>query len=460
VITTTYALTPILAQEEVATYNAFEAIAFILLGLLLFSWVGRGMATKEDRDWFPGLMMWGFIAKMLGSLARFYMVTGIYRDGDSFTYHSIGRIMANVWRGFVVPTSNSSAGTATAEQITGFLYAPYSPSMLGGFLIFALVAFTGQLLFYAAGRHWLKGHQLRMYAVAVFFFPSLIFWPSSIGKDALMLFFLGLAAYGASRMLRYYQFSALLYAAPGLYFASLIRSHVAAVMGLAIALAALFGRAPKEYRASPKRAFVIVVVLAGAAFALSTFSATFGVSVDGGGETQDPEAFLADVSERTATGGSEVEGGAVGSPAQLPGAVIKVLYRPLIYEARSFQQLASAMEGTILLVITVWKLPTMWRRKRLLREKPMLLLAFFYTGGFIIGFSAILNLGILARQRIQVLPLFFLLLVGLGWDETRPRKGPTRRRLEDTEVQPATPELESAGAGRHETEPEPDAIPQ
>ena len=150
-----------------------------------------------------------------------------------------------------VPVSQSSQpGTAFTEIATGFIFAPYKPSMLGGFIIFSLIAFTGMLLFFFAGRHWLAGWQLKMYGLAVLFAPSLIFWPSSIGKDALMVFFLGLAAYGASRLLKFYQFSSLFLIAPGIYLAMQIRSHVAAVMAISIALAAVFGKPPKKYEKS------------------------------------------------------------------------------------------------------------------------------------------------------------------------------------------------------------------
>jgi hypothetical protein len=184
---------------------------------------------------------------------------------------------------------------------------------------------------------------------------------------------------------------------------------------------------------------MILLCLAGAAGAVALFSSTFGVTVDGGGGTTDPEQFLSDVSDQTATGGSEVEGGAVGSPAQLPGAIIKVLYRPLIYEAGNAQALLSALEGTALLAITIWNLPAMWRNKRRLREKPYLLMAFFYTGGFIIGFSAILNLGLLARQRVQVLPMLFVLIAGLAWDE---KKKGSRRKKTEPEQAPESIEAE------------------
>ncbi len=415
---------PFLAQAEdhVVTDGVaiFEGLFIAAVVLIAMTFVGNAIATKEDRDWLPTMIMWGAAAKLVGGFGRYWMVTVLYQTGDSYSYQLWGSIFAQVWRGMAVPVSSSSQpGTAFTEVVTGLIYAPYTPSMLGGFIIFSSIAFFGLLLFFLAGRHWLKGYQLKMYGLATFFAPSLIFWPSSIGKDALMVFFLGLASYGASRLLKFYQFSALLLIAPGLYLASQIRSHVAAVLGIAIALAALLGKAPKKHQGSAKRGVMILLCLAGAAFSVATFSSTFGVTVDGGSGTTDPEQFLSDVSDQTATGGSEVSGGAVGSPAQLPGAIIKVLFRPLIYEAGNAQALLSALEGTALLAITIWNFPAMWRNKRRLREKPYLLMAFFYTGGFIIGFSAILNLGLLARQRVQVLPLFFVLIAGLAWDETK-----------------------------------------
>ena len=417
---------------------AVEGALLAIVFLIIIGWVGGAMANKKDRSWLPGLVVWAFTAKLAGSLARYYMVAVLYQKGDSFEYHRWGSIFANSWRSFAVPISSSSQpGTAFTEIATGFLYAPYTPTMLGGFLIFGTVAFVGQLLFYAAFRRWAEGQVLKLYALAVFFVPSLVFWPSSIGKDALMVFFLGLSAYGASRLLHTYDFASLFLLAPGLFLTASIRPHVASIMGLAIVLAALFGKPPKQVEGSPKRAVMLVAAMAGAALVLATFSATFGVTVEGGDGTQDPQAFLQDVSEQTATGGSEITGGAVASPLQLPQAIVTVMFRPLIFEARSIQTLMSAMEGTALLVIFLWKFPTMWKNKRLLREKPYLMLCFFYTGGFILGFSAILNLGILARQRVQVLPLFLALIVGLGWEAAAKRAEDDTEEPEEVEEPPA-----------------------
>lgn len=419
----------VFAQSIDSTTDSIEWIILGFVFLLIVGSIGTSITSKQDRSWLPGLVLGAFTAKMLASLGRYYMVSGIYGRGDSFNYHEQGLLFAPMWRALVVPISRAGAeGTAFTEVITGLLYAPYRPSMVGGFLIFAFLAFVGQLLFYAAFRPWLPRERLKVYAMTVLLLPSLLFWPSSIGKDALMVLFLGVATYGASRLLLEYRFSSLLIIAPGLYLAARIRPHVAGIWVIALVLAALFAKPPAKLRSSPKRAVMIGISMLGVVFALVTFSSAFEVSIEQSPTTQSPQAFLEEVSEATRAGRSAIEGGAVASPIQLPGAVVKVLFRPLIHEATNLQVILSALEGTVLLAIVVWKLPVTWRNKWVLRENPMMMMAFLYTVGFVVPFSAINNLGILARQRVQVLPMFLAWLVVLSWDG---HEKPRRRRPSD-----------------------------
>jgi hypothetical protein len=419
-------------EEQPDTGFAADVLVIGLLCFFFINWLSKVISTRQDRSWLPRLILWGFAAKMAGTLARFWMVTVLYGTGDSYQYHLFGAIESNVWQNFSIPVGTSGGqGTAFTQVVTSFLYAPYTPSFLGGFVIFAFLSFLGQLFFFCAFRPWFGQEKVKLYAYAVFFLPSLVFWPAGIGKDALMVFSLGMAAYGVSRLLRDYQIGALFFIAPALFLAASIRPHVAGIFGIATVLAMLLGKAPRKMQGHPKRALMILTALGGAAILLATFSATFEVTVEGAGATQDPGEFLADVNEQTGTGGSQIEGGGIASPAQLPLAIVTVLFRPLLHEGTSLQVVFSALEGTALMLFTIWKLPTMWRNKRLLREKPYLMMTFFYTGGFIVAFSAILNLGILARQRVQVLPFFLALLVGLAWNEpktaTEGEAGPVAR---------------------------------
>jgi hypothetical protein len=135
----------------------------------------------------------------------------------------------------------------------------------------------------------------------------------------------------------------------------------------------------------------------------------------------DLDPFVEDIQRRTQQGGSSVEGGAVASPADFPEAFIRVLFRPLPNEAHNLQAMVSAVENVGLLVVIIWRLPWMLGRLRRLRT-PYVLMSAAFTLTFVVAFSAIFNLGILARQRAQVLPFLLVVVVALGWDANREKQ--------------------------------------
>jgi len=410
-------------------------VEWLVIAIILFSvinWVSKAIPNNHDREWLPQIIMWGFAAKAFGALARYYMVADLYGGGDSFAYHGRGTAFANIWRSLSVPTFQASGeGTAFTEVVTGLIYSVYTPTMRGGFLMFAFIAFLGQLLFYAAFRPWLKDKALKRYAFVMMFFPSIVFWPASVGKDALMIFFIGLATLGISRLLRKFELGGLILAGLGLYLTAQIRPHIAVMLALSAALAFVFMKRKTGKSRGIKRLVPLAVALIGVVFAWSTFASDFEVSLEGSADTQDPAAFLDRVSNQTAQGGSEVTGGIVTNVTDIPAATLKVLFRPLIHEGTSMAILVSSVEGTLLLIAVVWKLPAAWRNRSMIRANPLLLLSIIYTGGFVIAFSSILNLGIIARQRVQVLPFLLALLVTLGWpreDEVDAKVEPRRPR--------------------------------
>lgn len=422
---------PILGLGLIGELIEFGVIA-IVLSIVVY-WISISMPNHRDQAWLPRLVMWGFVAKVTGAFLRYYMAIDLYGTGDAFRYHGTGVAFARIWRTLEVPMSAAGGeGTAFTEEVTGLVYSLYTPSLRGGFLLFAFIAFLGQLLFYAAFRPWLQGTALKRYAWVILFFPSIIFWPSAIGKDALMLLFMGLAVLGISRLLRKFELFGLAMAGLGLYLAAQIRPHIALMIALAGVLAFLFMRRGSSTTGGARRIVLLVIAVVGMTFAWGAFAEDFQVSLEGSGDTSDPGAFLEQVEQQTAQGGSEITGGAVDSPLDLPAATLKVLFRPLLHETSNVATLISALEGTILLLFVIYKLPQIWRNRRMIRGNPLLLLSFFYTGGFVIAFSSILNLGIMARQRVQVFPFLLALLVTLGWppdddDEVDDRRSRRRR---------------------------------
>jgi len=382
-------------------------VLFALIGVVAFR-----IADDSDRSWLPITVLVAFAVKLFGSALRYFTLIVVYSGvGDATGYYGRGIQYNDVWRSFQIPNITvGSAGTTFTAKAAALIFTPYEPTMLGGFFLFATLAFVGQILLYLAFRRALPRQRARWYAIAIFFLPSLVFWPSSIGKDSLMLLFIGLIGWGTAHLLSRYRLRWLIVIALGLAGAGSIRLHVAALFGAALAAAILLGAAPKVKAAQTRR--LVLMIAAGLALVMLISLASSSLGVNLSGEDIDP--FLSELERRTQQGGSAVDGSAVRSIADVPSAALRTLYRPLLNETSNFQTVLSAVEGTALLIVSLLALPSIIRNLARVRRHPYLIFCLVSVVGFIVAFSAVFNLGILARQRIQVLPFLLAILIAMG----------------------------------------------
>jgi hypothetical protein len=408
------------------TWGAFVLIA--LFFTVVFGAIASAMRTEADHTWLFKWVMFGFMAKILGTLARHYMVAVYYGYGDSGRYYRVGLEIADQFRMGQIPefTQPTGAfGTRVVEFITGGLFTPFTPDLMGGFLIFAIFAYAGQVMFYAAFRRWAKPSQLKPYAFLIFLLPTYAFWPSSIGKDALVVFALGGAAYFIARVLEAYEIRWLLGLGLFLGLLGLIRIHIAGLVVLGLIPAGILSRMLHRGMAAAKlrRLLVLGGLVAAGGFVLAVFPDVFGFDIAAGADSLD--SFTTEVVRRTSERGTVASGGAVTSPLDVPDAIALVLFRPFIFEASELQHLFAAAETTVLLGLTVLMLPAILRNRKKWRANAYIVFSTFYTLAFAVAFSVVRNLGIIARQRGQVLAFFLCLIVGLGWPEKEDRGRPT-----------------------------------
>lgn len=394
-------------------------VSVVLVGILflIFMTAAHWMTGTND-PWFGRLAIVGFAVKIVSAGLRWGLNEYHYGTGDSFAYHAAGARAAEIWRQFQVPelVTGGRRGTVFVENLTGLLYAPYVPHVLGGFFLFASVGFAGQLLFYAAYRRAFPTGRLRAYCILMLFAPTVAFWPSSIGKEAIMIFFLGLSTYAASRLFDAFQLRWLIPAAGGLWGATVIRSHVAVLFGAAMLLALVVGRAKRTGLASGTRKLLVLsVAVLASVVVLSLFANTFGLSDEGEGVLaldftfDDLDPVIADVERNTGQGGSEIDASAIRSLVEFPTGFMRVMFAPFLWQSNSLLTLLAAVETTAMLALFIWASPALLGIWRGLRRYPMAALSLAYVVGFTFAFSAILNLGILTRQRSQVAPFFFAL---------------------------------------------------
>ena len=398
--------------NETGTY----VMLLVLVGLI--GWVVRKLPMAVDRSWLPTYIVAGWVAKLLASGGRYWALQVLYHGvGDASGYHGHGVRNAPVWRSFHIPQLGT--GTHFVDAAASFLYIPYIPTKLGGFFMFATLAFFGQVLFYAAFRRAFPNSSLKLYAALIFFFPNIVYWPSSIGKEALMIPFISIAAYGAVRLFADYRPKWVMVLALGILGSGLIRSHIALLLILSVAGAMFMGKRPALKSARIRRLTSMVgiaAVLAGAAgYAIQDFGIDISSGISASLVEDELDPIFAGVEDQTGKGGSAVEGAGIRSPLDIPEAVLRVVFQPLPWDANSIQTLVSAIfEGSLLLGLFIWRTSSIIRHFRRRWRQPYALFSLIYTAGFVFGHSPVLNLGIMARQRSQMIPFVLVLLVALG----------------------------------------------
>lgn len=375
------------------------------------------LRRTEVRFDLAGIVLAALGLKLCLVYARLFMVDHIYGSvGDSFDYDHHGREFAPYFRAlqFDVDPGRPVPGTGFLRILTGGVYAVFGADRFTGFIVFGVMAFIGIWLFYQAFVMAVPEGDHRRYALLVFFWPSLAFWPAATGKEAWMVFSLGLASNGAARVFsqRRAGYTVL---ALGITAAAMPRPHIAIVVLAAVAVglatSTLFGAGTGGRSTAPAAKVVGLVFIAAASVVLAPQVATF-LQIDDVG-TGGLDAALSATQERTAGGGSSFAAVAIESPLDYPWGFASVLYRPFPHEVRSAASAISAFEGLLLLALTVASLRRMRRLPSRIVRNPYLAYAASFAFMFGYVFSFISNFGILARQRVQLLP-FLLVLMSLA----------------------------------------------
>ena len=390
------------------SYNVWGAllVAPIFMaanGILLWQ-----VAQREPNHWLARIIGYAFAAKMLGTLVRYYFAYVVY-DGttDAERYNLAAAFHYRSWReGNFTWNLQDAHGTQYMEYITTAIYAVVGPSTLTAFFIYGAFAFWGAYLLYRAFRIALPEGQHRRYALLVLFLPSMLYWPSSIGKESWLMLFVGVTALGAAKFFAN-QAGGLLLLAIGAAGMAIIRPHIAVLMFAALLVAQLFR--PTSTRATGLLSKMTgLAVMGAAAWILATQSAELlGTDDITWGTVQ---ASLEMAGGRTTQGGSEFTPVFIQSPLDFPGGAVTVLFRPFPWEAGNAQGLIQSLEGLFLLLLLWRAWPRLRRLPSLMRHNPYVVFSVTYVVAFIVAFSSFANFGILARQRVLMLPFFLVLL--------------------------------------------------
>jgi hypothetical protein len=471
------AVMPIFAGAAKSQRVGTDLLAALLVAVVLF-WLGRSIAISvSEHDPFPALrtVMIVSVALHLASAPLQVFVVDHFYGGvaDWLRYDHLGALMAdNVRHGHF-----TLAGTGIGQHFIndgsvsfygGVIMTLIGPNQLGAFFVSAWIAFVGTVFFYKAFTVTFPGVDRRFYAKLIFLFPSILFWTADVGKESVMLFALGLTAYGMAQIFvginRGY-----LYALIGGAIGIIIRPNELALMvgGFAIAMVvrSMYGvQTPGD---PPRRrggiravgSFIFVAV----AVVLVAYEAKHLIHPLTTGKNGGITGALSNLSK-----GNTGTGAGFGSsnipyssnPLTYPRDVYTVLFDPFWFNAGSVTQIIQSVENTLIFGVLVYSFGRLRYLFRVCVQRPYILMCLVYTGLFLYAFAALGNLGLITRERTLVLPFLFALLAfpvarsgerPFPWQIPRAKHKKTRLGPGPDERVPTDPVVHSSGTVQWES---------
>ncbi|HEX8041797.1 MAG TPA: hypothetical protein VF490_21775, partial [Chryseosolibacter sp.] len=416
----------------------------VILLVYALAYLVRPWVTDDvnRRYFFPALTV-----RILGALAVGFLYQFYYEGGDTFAYHTHGSrplweaMMESPSQGFRLLFVNGEYGPGiwkTASRIWYwndpqsffviriaaildlFTFSTYSATAV----LFSVISFTGAWMFFLTFyKQYPDMH--RWIAFSVLFVPTVVFWGSGIFKDTITLAALGASTFIFRKL--FIEKRITLLSVSLLLFSFFIIFSIKKYILLCFLPALLLWWVATNFSriSSPMLRIVLAPVSAMLAILLAYY-AVLKVGED------DPRYNISSLAEtakitsydirygwgaRTGEGSGYTLGELDGSWQSMvrlaPQAINVSLFRPYLWEAINPLMFLSAIEGLVLLMITlylVWRVR--WKVFSALQKPDVLFcLVFAFVFAFAVGVSTF-NFGTLSRYKIPMIP-YFLIAVGL-----------------------------------------------
>lgn len=415
-------------------------IAPIFLTIIIITTYAYSIQNKQTfsgkKYFVPALSIKLFSGIMIGLIYTFY-----YEGGDTFAYFNQGKIISKVLSenfglGLRILFSNGEVDPYTYKYTSLIYYYQFKPEFLIvkiaglfcflGFnsysvvaIYFGLFSFSGLWAMYKA---WvsIQPNMEKLFAIALFFIPSVFFWGSGILKDSITL--------GATGWL----FSSFCNIAvfPNKIIKNLIIAIVCIYLIYIIKIYILLAFLPpfvfwifliqnrKIQNHTARKLLLPLFVLLGVTASFFLFNnITQGnekYNLDSIGQRAKISAdWLYYVSVKE--GGSayylgELDGSIESMIRLAPNALFVTLFRPFIWESKNPLMLISALEVfmiTIFFIITIIKIGLFNAFKKTFSD-PFIFLCFSFSVIMAIGVGlTTFNFGTLVRYKIPLLPFYF-----------------------------------------------------
>lgn len=391
--------------------------------------------AEEERPY-----IWlSFMAHAAAAFAMIVVVREVFEGGDMLGYHNIGIVIADQFRaapsdtaeiifdllvhkGEPVPIPGTFPGSSTGsmQALSALLALLLNGSLVAATLAVALGAFFAKLGIFSIFRRELPELSVRAVAIPCLLLPSVVFWSSGVLKEPFAIIGLGALMSGAYALANgKLSVRSVLFVVLGGLLVVAVKPHIWPPLSAASA-AWVAVRRPRSADAGPTTSRGMIV---GGAVAMAVVLAT-GVLFQRFAPDQLAEevAHMQEVGANVAGGSqyalmSNPDASLATQLALVPLALITALFRPALFEARTFLVAVNALEVT---AFTWMFLVAVFRHRgfgivRRIASSPALTFCAFFVVSFGIGVGlTTTNLGTLSRYRMPLVPFFGLLLMALG----------------------------------------------
>lgn len=310
--------------------------------------------------------------------------------GDAIEYFR----NAQLWTGEV------GIGTSSIIALSGLLASGLGLSILGVFLTFNIFGQVGLLGFAASLREATAGATWRIRALAtvIVFLPSVSFWSSALGKDAISFMATGLALWSSLKLSR--RGALMTFSICAMF---LVRPHMAGIMTMAITIAFLI-----DSHAPAFKKLLLAVGAGGAAAVLIPFALHYA----GVGEVVSAESITEYIDKRQSYN-TEGEASVNIASMSLPMQLFTYLFRPMLFEVRGVFSFAASIDNVILLGLFVFGGLALLRGRRTGLGENRIFMWTYALGSWLVLAMMTANLGIALRQKWMFAPMLIFLLISV-----------------------------------------------
>lgn len=398
----------ILGYGDIIVTIVFFLFGAAFVSAVRFNWIPRDVLIK--------FLIFKFVLCIAFNLYTLYTeqtydATGYFREGGDFS-QMIGEMMRGTNTEYLTTTpffGTDGTNTERFTSFTGLLLVLTGGTFLGCNLVMCCLGATGQILVFRYLRRRFPDADYR-YFYLVLFHPSLALWSSSLCKDTIGIFSLGVAIYNIDVCLSRFNLRSLFTIVLALYFAFLFRAYVV-LMIVIFLIFAYWDRKLEQSNRGGAMAGLVRPLYIPVALAISIFGLIYFVRSKG--------EDMAELQQYNDDGYAQMEGDStfrnatlsvsVGGLAALPLGAMNAIFRPFLWEVRKPNQLLAALENlaVVWLLIRSWRVflysmpPDLRRNVRSVMYGGALVSVITASG---IGLYSS-NMGTISRYRIPIIPM-------------------------------------------------------